>query len=65
MAKSEPEQGLVGETEAFLAGSSSEWFEQAALPVPVWAYVNEIAHRDSGHIARLAAASSPCGDIEC
>jgi hypothetical protein len=46
---------LAREVEAFLSGSSGQWFIARGREVPTWAYVNQVAHGDPGHLWQLAA----------
>ena len=46
---------LAREIEAFLSGSSGEWFVARGREVPTWAYVNRVAHADPDVLWRLAA----------
>jgi hypothetical protein len=46
---------LAHEIEAFLSGSSGEWFIARGREVPAWAYVNRVAHADPDVLWRLAA----------
>ncbi|HWC38193.1 MAG TPA: hypothetical protein VG476_06675 [Acidimicrobiales bacterium] len=46
---------LAREIEAFLSGSSGEWFIARGREVPTWAYVNRVAHADPDVLWQLAA----------
>jgi hypothetical protein len=46
---------LVREVEAFLTGSSEEWFFAHGEDIPVWAYVNKVAHAEPDTLGKLAA----------
>jgi hypothetical protein len=46
---------LAREVEAFLSGSSGQWFIARGREVPTWAYVNQVAHGDPGLLWQLAA----------
>ena len=46
---------LVREVEAFLSGSSEDWFFTRGQNIPAWAYVNKVAHADSDRLGQLAA----------
>ena len=46
---------LAREVEAFLSGSSGEWFIARGRDVPAWAYVNQIAHSEPDLLWQLAA----------
>lgn len=56
---------LAREAEAFLSGSSREWFLERGRDVPAWAYVNKVAHSDAGCLERLArsAPEVPAGAV--
>lgn len=57
---SDPEaRQLVEESEAFLAGRAAALFERDCTPVPLWAYVNEIAHSDPKRVVAAAASITP------
>ena len=46
---------LVRELEAFLSGSSEDWFFTRGQHIPAWAYVNKVAHADPDRLGQLAA----------
>ena len=46
---------LVREVEAFLTGSSQEWFFTRGRDIPGWAYINKVAHAEPTRLAQLAA----------
>jgi len=46
---------LTREIEAFLSGSSGEWFTARGRDVPTWAYVNQVAHAEPELLWQLAA----------
>lgn len=46
---------LVREIEAFLDGSSQEWFFARGEDIPAWAYINKVAHSDPDRLEKLAA----------
>ena len=46
---------LVREVEAFLPGSSQEWFFTRGRDIPGWAYINKVAHAEPTRLAQLAA----------
>jgi len=46
---------LVREVEAFLSGSSEDWFFARGENIPAWAYINLVAHADPDQLGRLAA----------
>ena len=48
------EQEFVAECEAFLSGHSAQWLADANRPVPVWAWVNALAHGSDDDITALA-----------
>lgn len=50
---------LALEVEAYLGGSSHEWFVARGREVPAWAYVNQVAHAEPGLLRQLAAWQSP------
>jgi hypothetical protein len=47
---------LAREVEAFLSGSSGEWFIARGREVPTWAYVNRVAHAEPALLWELAAS---------
>jgi hypothetical protein len=49
---------LAREIEAFLSGSSGEWFIARGREVPTWAYVNRVAHAGPDVLWQLAAWQS-------
>ena len=46
---------IVEECAAFLTGRYRELLEQTGQPVPVWAWLNALAHGEEELVARLAA----------
>jgi hypothetical protein len=46
---------LVREVEAFLNGSSEDWFFTRGQHIPAWAYINRVAHADHDRLGALAA----------
>jgi hypothetical protein len=46
---------MVREVEAFLGGSSEDWFFTRGRNIPAWAYINKVAHADPGRLGWLAA----------
>jgi hypothetical protein len=55
---------LLAETEAFLSGRYAEQLEDRALPVPVWAWTNRLAHGNDDDLAGTATerrGRSPSG----
>lgn len=46
---------LAREIEAYLNGSSGEWFTARGREVPAWAYVNQVAHAEPDLLWQLAA----------
>jgi hypothetical protein len=46
---------MVREVEAFLSGSSEDWFFTRGQSIPAWAYINKIAHADPDRLRQLAA----------
>jgi hypothetical protein len=46
---------LVREVEAFLSGSSEDWFFTRGQNIPAWAYINKVAHADPDRLGQLAA----------
>jgi len=53
------EQEFVAECGAFLSGHSAQWLADANRPVPVWAWVNALAHGSDDDITALAAGEPP------
>jgi hypothetical protein len=45
---------LAEEIEAFLRGSSGEWYRSRGREVPLWAYVNLVAHAEPDRLRQLA-----------
>jgi hypothetical protein len=43
--------------EAFLTGSSQEWFNSRGRDIPAWAYVNKVAHADPSQLGQFAASA--------
>jgi hypothetical protein len=41
--------------EAFLSGSSEDWFFTRGQNIPAWAYINKVAHADPDRLGQLAA----------
>lgn len=48
---------LVEECEAFLTGTYAEYLAMGGAPVPLWARLNPLCHRDAAGLARLAAGA--------
>jgi hypothetical protein len=46
---------LVREVEAFLSGSSEQWFFARGEDIPAWAYINKVAHAEPDHLCQLAS----------
>jgi hypothetical protein len=54
--RSEPKiEGVVGEVEAFLAGRYLSYLMEHRLPVPVWAWLNPLAHGTVEEIRQMAS----------
>ena len=49
------EHELVTECEAYLSGRYAEYLGEAKRPVPVWAWLNVLAHGSEEDVAALAA----------
>jgi hypothetical protein len=55
---------LAQEVEAFLSGASGKWFLARGRDVPVWAYVNRVAHAEPDLLTQLAARA-PEEEFDC
>ena len=55
---------LAQEVEAFLSGASGEWLLARGRDVPVWAYVNRVAHAEPDLLSQLAARA-PEEEFDC
>jgi hypothetical protein len=54
------EASAVGdELDAYLTGRSRQWFEDRGDPVPLWAYLNEAAHRDPEELCAISRGLDP------
>ncbi len=55
---------LAQEVEAFLNGASGEWLLARGRDVPIWAYVNRVAHAEPELLSQLAA-HAPEEEFDC
>jgi len=53
------EQEFVAECAAFLSGHSAQWLAEENRPVPVWAWLNVLAHGGHDDITALASGEPP------
>ena len=50
---------VAQECEAFLNGTLAEYWEDKGIVVPVWAWINLLAHGSAAQIARQRVAAQP------
>jgi len=53
------EQEFVAECEAFLSGHYAQWLAEENRPVPVWAWLNVVAHGSDDDLTSLATGEPP------
>lgn len=55
--------GLADECDAFLTGRYAEYRRDVGQPIPAWAWINELAHRDPEDIVVLAIGDREPGRV--
>ena len=53
------ERELVAECEAFFSGQYAQYLDNENRPIPVWAWLNVLAHGSEDDITALAAGEPP------
>lgn len=61
--REDPRAGeLIAETEAFLTGSFADHLIALGQPVPLWAWLNVLAHGSEADLCRVSCSRTPGGD---